>query len=80
MIAFKKEALNVLTNKDFLEELDGKLNYQEAMLLKEIFPLLEVSEQQEMMTHIINVAPEWEKMAMPEYRKYDRPLYHIGRR
>lgn len=78
--AFKEEAMSVLTNKAYLEELDGKLNYQEAMLLKEIFPLLDDEEQQEVMAQIINVAPEWEKTPMPEFRKYDRPLYHIGRR
>lgn len=78
--AFIAEAMGVLTNKAYLEELDGKLNYQEAMLLKEIFPLLGETEQQEVMAQIINVAPEWEKTPMPEFRKYDRPLYHMGRR
>lgn len=78
--AFKEEAKTVLTNKANLEELDGKLNYQEAMLLKETFPLLDDSERQEVMKQIINVAPEWEKTPIPEFRKYDRPLYHIGRR
>lgn len=77
---FKKEAMVVLTNTSALEEMDGKLNYQEAMLLKEIFPLLDNQEQQAVMAQIINVAPDWEKTPMPEYRKYDRPLYHIGRR
>ena len=78
--AFKEEAQKVLSNKAYLEELDGKLNYQEAMLLKETFPLLDDTEQQEVMAQIINVAPEWENTPMPEFRKYDRPLYHIGRR
>lgn len=78
--AFKEEAKIVLTNKAYLEELDDKLNYQETMLLKETFPLLDCTEQQEVMAQIINVAPEWEKTPMPEFRKYDRPLYHIGRR
>ena len=78
--AFKGEAMKVLTKKAYLEELDSKLNYQEAMLLKEAFPLLNESEQQDVMAQIINVAPEWEKTAMPELRKYDRPLYHLGQR
>ena len=78
--AFKEEAMSVLTNKVYLEELDSKLNYQETMLLKEAFPLLDDPKRQEVMAQIINVAPEWEKTPMPEFRKYDRPLYHIGRR
>ena len=78
--AFKEESKSVLTNKAYLEELDSKLNYQETMLLKETFPLLDDTEQQEVMAQIINVAPEWEKTPIPEFRKYDRPLYHIGRR
>lgn len=78
--AFRTEAFSVLTNKTTLEELDCKLNYQESMLLKELFPLLEENEQQIVMAQIINVAPEWEKTPLPDLRKYDRPLYHIGRR
>ena len=77
---YKEEAINVLTQKANLEELDGKLNYQVMTLLKEIFPSLDESERHRVMMQIINVAPKWERTPMPELRKYDRPLYHIGRR
>lgn len=77
---FKDEVLAVLTDAESLEEFDSKIFYQIAELLKDVFPRLNTEDQKKVVEAIAAVSPEWEKTAMPDLRKYQVPLYHIGRR
>jgi hypothetical protein len=72
--------MGVLTNKDILEEISGKVSFQIAKLLEAVFPTLGDEEKKAIMTVISAVAPEWEKTPFPDLIKYQVPLYHIGRR
>lgn len=78
--AFKDELMGVLTNKDILEEISGKVSFQIAKLLEAVFPTLDDEEKKAIMTVMSAVAPEWEKTPFPDLLKYQVPLYHIGRR
>ena len=77
---FENEIMSILTNTSKLEELDSKIFYQIAELLKAVFPILNDEKKAKIVETIAAVSPEWEKMAMPDLRKYQVPLYHIGRR
>lgn len=78
--AFKHEGLQVVRDKYVLESLGSNVFYQVFLLLKELFPLLDDQDKESVMDVVATVNPEWQNMAFPDLREYDRPLYHFGRR
>ena len=77
---YRAEALSVVTNKEILEVLSGKISYQTIKILEALFPKLTDDEKAQVTDAVTQVNPSWQNTAIPEMIKYGVPLYHIGRR